>query len=57
MAITMTERAAGQIKAIATQKELPNTPCLRVGVKGQQHQYREELSRSQLWISLKMDIC
>jgi hypothetical protein len=28
-----------------------------VGVKGQQHQYREELSRSQLWISLKMDIC
>ena len=34
MVITLTERAAGQIKAIATQKELPNTPCLRVGVKG-----------------------
>jgi len=34
MAITITEQAAEQVKAIAAKNELEGAPCLRVGVKG-----------------------
>jgi len=34
MAITITEQAAEQVKAIAAKNNLEGAPCLRVGVKG-----------------------
>ena len=34
MAITITEKAAEQVKAIAAKNNVTGAPCLRVGVKG-----------------------
>ena len=34
MAITLTERAARKVKDLLRQRNLPQTACLRVGVKG-----------------------
>ena len=34
MAIELTERAAQEVRTILTQQKLPETTCLRVGIKG-----------------------
>jgi len=34
MALTLTEKAAGEIKRVITEQKLPETSVLRIGVKG-----------------------